>query len=331
MGKTRLLHELRRLAGDRPVLHATCEAYTASTPYSAWRELLRQLIGVGSDAPAETIVAQLRMAVGANAPGLMPWLPLLAIALDLDMPPTAEVRQLAPDFRTARLHAVVLEFLQARLEDGALLAIEDVHHMDEESAELLAALLAQPGALRCLIAVTRREGDTGYLAPADDTTRVRAEPLTRAESLTLAEAATHTSPLRPHLIEEVVARSAGNPQFLLDLLVAAAGGRDEPLPDSIEAAAMARLDRLAYDDRALVRCASVLSLSFHPRELDAEFLGDVPLPDAATWSRLARDLRRRRGRPRALPPSRAPRRRLRGPPLLRPASPAPRRRRAPRA
>ena len=68
MGKTRLLHELRALAPDRPVLHATCEAYTSATPYSAWRELLRQLIGVRWEDPADTVVAQLRMAVGANAP-----------------------------------------------------------------------------------------------------------------------------------------------------------------------------------------------------------------------------------------------------------------------
>lgn len=287
MGKTRLLHELRRLAGDRPVLHATCEAYTSSTPYSVWRELLRQLIGVGWDAPADTVVAQLRMAVGADAPELMCWLPLLAIALDVDVPPTTEVRQLAPDFRAARLQAAVLAFLGARLDQPTLIEIDDVHHIDAESGALLDALVGQLDELPVLVSVTRRETDGGYLPPVEHAVRQHVHPLGRDEALALAEEATAATPLRPHLIDEAVERSAGNPQFLLDLLVAAGEGHDGPLPDSIEAAAMARLDRLAHPDRALVRCASVLSLSFHPRHLDADFLGEVPVPDAATWDRLS--------------------------------------------
>ena len=40
IGKTRLLEEVRRRADGVRTLHATCEAYTASAPYSVWRELL---------------------------------------------------------------------------------------------------------------------------------------------------------------------------------------------------------------------------------------------------------------------------------------------------
>ncbi|WP_187369108.1 AAA family ATPase [Baekduia soli] len=286
MGKSRLVHELRGLAGDRPVLHATCEAYTSASPYSAWRELLRQLLGVGWEAPSDTVVAQLRMAVGASAPDLMPWLALLAIPLDVDVEPSREVRQLAPGFRTARLHEVVVAFLQARLDDGTIIEIEDVHHMDAESAELLASVAARIDAIGCLVAVTRRDTDAGYVAPAD-AVRLGVEPLAPHEALALAEEITGSAPLPPHRLDEIVARSAGNAQFLLDLLAAAGDGHDGPLPDSIEAAAMARLDRLAQTDRALVRHASVLPVSFHPRYLDAGYLGEIPVPDAAAWDRLS--------------------------------------------
>ena len=287
MGKTRLLHELRTLAPGRPVLHATCEAYTAAVPYGAWRELLRQLIGVRWEDPADTVVAQLRMAVGANAHDLMPWLPLLAIPLDVDIEPTVEVRQLAPGFRSAKLHEVVVAFLERRLDPQTAIEVEDAHHMDPESADLLGAVVAALDQLPCLVAVTRRPVDGGFVAPPERSIQVHAEPLSKEEALALAEEVTDESPLLPHLLEEVVERAAGNPQFLLDLLVAAGDADGEPLPDSIESAAMARLDRLAHEDRALVRCASVLSLSFHPRQLDADFLGDVPVPTAATWERLS--------------------------------------------
>ena len=159
--------------------------------------------------------------------------------------------------------------------------------MDPDSADLLAAVAEELDALPCLIAVTRRPVDGGFVAPPERSVHEHAEPLSPEEALALAHEVTDSAPLPPHLLEEVVERAAGNPQFLLDLLVAAGDADGEPLPDSIEAAAMARLDRLDHNDRALVRCASVLSLSFHPRQLDADFLGEVPVPDTATWERLS--------------------------------------------
>ena len=71
-----------------------------------------------------------------------------------------------------------------------------------------------------------------------------------------------------HVLEVVAQRSGGNPQFLRDLLARRdrSGGVDG-LPDSAEAAAMARIDALAPEDRALVRRAAVFGLTFHPRML----------------------------------------------------------------
>jgi predicted ATPase len=64
------------------------------------------------------------------------------------------------------------------------------------------------------------------------------------------------------------------------------GGIDG-LPDSAESAAMARIDALAPEDRALVRRASVFGLTFHPRMLEwlAAEEGASP-PDTSTWERL---------------------------------------------
>ena len=161
--------------------------------------------------------------------------------------------------------------------------------MDPESAELLDG--GRGGARRAALpdrGHAPRPGDGGFVAPperSDPRARRAAEP--RGGAGARRRRSPTPLPLPPHLLDEVVERAAGNPQFLLDLLLAAGDADGEPLPDSIEAAAMARLDRLAHHDRALVRCASVLSLSFHPRLLDAEFLGDVPVPDEATWERLS--------------------------------------------
>ena len=104
----------------------------------------------------------------------------------------------------------------------------------------------------------------------------------------MAQLATEQHPL-PHACLEVVAqRSGGNPQFLRDLLRSAINpAASTGLPDSAEAAAMARIDALAPEDRALVRRAAVFGLTFHPRMLawfDDE--GDAAPPGPATWARL---------------------------------------------
>jgi class 3 adenylate cyclase/tetratricopeptide (TPR) repeat protein len=286
MGRSRLMEEVRDRAGGVRVLHAACEPYTITTPYAPWRELLRRLLGVGEADGDEIVLALLRETIERDDPSLLPWLPLLGDVLDVDAPASESVDQLAPEFRAARLREVVLRFMRRQLPAWALIEVADVHLMDSASAELVEALSRQLPLLPWLVVVSRRDRDGGFTAaPGEHVLRVVLEPLAPAAALELAETATEAAPLPPHLVKLAAERSGGSPQFLRDLLRAAAAGSTE-LPDSIESAALARLDRLAPADRALIRRAAVLGLSFHPRQL-ADLLGDdVPPPEPATWARL---------------------------------------------
>ena len=49
IGKSRLVHELRTLALGFTQLNAAAEQYASSTPFYAWRNLLRQLAGITPD------------------------------------------------------------------------------------------------------------------------------------------------------------------------------------------------------------------------------------------------------------------------------------------
>src|SRR6185295_1845265 len=112
--------------------------------------------------------------------------------------------------------------------------------------------------------------------------------LTPDDALHFTKMATTNHPLPMHVLEVVAQRSGGNPQFLRDLLHSAvqSGGIDG-LPDSAESAAMARIDALAPEDRALVRRASVFGLTFHPRMLEwFESDEGASPPDATAWTRL---------------------------------------------
>jgi class 3 adenylate cyclase/tetratricopeptide (TPR) repeat protein len=290
VGKTRLLEAMRDAAVGFRKLHNTCEAYTSSTPYAVWRDLLREQMEIPRDAPDGEVEARLREAIAANVPDIEPWLPLVAVAFGITVEPTPEVAMLADENRRGRLHEVVGRFLDAVMPGPAFVEIENAHHMDEASSELLASLARALGARRWLFGVARRPGPVGFTAPeVDNVTRIELKPLAVPDALRMAQLGTQATPLPAHVLEVVAQRSGGNPQFLRDLLrFAIQSGGVVGLPDSAEAATMARIDALAPEDRAVVRRAAMFGLTFHPRMLawfDAE--DDPPPPSEGTFARLS--------------------------------------------
>ena len=288
IGKTRLLEALRDAAVGLNKQHATCEAYTASAPYAVWSELLREYMKFGREDPEIVIVERLREEVVKSAPDLAPWLPLIAVAFGLEVAATPEVEMLAQANRRAKVHESVARFLAAMMPEPQLIEIENAHHMDEASAELLSYLTGEIGVRPWLFAVAR-QGSSGFVAPqAETVVRLELKPLAPQDALRLAQLATQQTPLAGHVLEVVATRSGGNPQFLRDLLqkVVDSGGVAD-LPDSAEAAAMAQIDSLSREDRDVVRHAAVFGLTFHPRML-AWFAGEdeFSAPAPAVWDRL---------------------------------------------
>jgi class 3 adenylate cyclase/tetratricopeptide (TPR) repeat protein len=290
VGKTRLLEATRDASVGFKKFHNTCEAYTSSTPYAVWRDLLREVLEIARDATDADVEARLRAVVAEKAPDLEAWIPLVATTYGLRVDSTPEVDLLAEENRRAKLHEAVERFLGATVPGPTFVEIENAHHMDEASAELLKFLVGTLPTHRWLFGVARRPGPAGFVAPESaSVTRIELKPIAAADALRMAELATKESPLPAHVLEVVAQRSGGNPQFLRDLLrFAIQSGGIVGLPDSAEAAALARIDALSPEDRAVVRRTSVFGLSFHPRML-AWFNqeDDPPPPDDGTWARLS--------------------------------------------
>ncbi len=286
-GKSRLLAEALELGSGMRMLHATCEVFTRDTPYSTWRDLLRQLLDIGWDVPEQAVLTRLRDEIEGTQPDLVPWLPLIAIVLDLDVPPTKEVDELAAESRAAKLHEIVLRFLGRALVVPTIVAVEHAHQMDAASAALFGALARELASSAWLVLLTRRD-QSGGLALADvDRERIELGPLSRDDVHAIAVATPEAERLPPHVVELAVERSSGSPEFLLDLLAAAAAGNRDELPDSVGAATMARIDALDPRDGAVVRRAAVLGLTFHPRRLADVMAPDIPLPEEGFWDRLS--------------------------------------------
>ena len=287
IGKSRLLQELRAEAQDFVVTGATADAYTATTPYVAWRAILRGLAGIGWEDPSDVVVGRLRELVLEHDPSLLPWLPLIAAAADAEMPPTPEVGDLGHEFLRPKLHEAVEAFLCATVRTPTIFALEDAHLIDEVSAELLTAVATIEGEERpWLFLILRRPAEGSYRPPEHEAvSRLEVGPLDPVDAMLLAERATEAQPLTPDVLERVVERSNGSPQLLLDLVNAAIAGSGS-LPESVEAAAMVLIDRLPPSDRSLLRHVSVFGLSFHPRFVPDVLDEGTTAPDGSTWRRL---------------------------------------------
>jgi class 3 adenylate cyclase len=262
IGKTRLLEALRDAAAGFRKLHATCEAYTTSKPYALWRELLREQMSIGRDAQDDAVIDQLRSVVATQAPELVAWLPLIAMAFDVEIPPTPEMELLADANRRTRLHESVGRFLEIVIAGPALIEIESAQHIDEASGGLLSYLIGEVASRPWLFAVARRPVAGGFDPPkSESVVRIELKPLAPQDALRLAQLATQQTPLPAHVLDVVAKRSGGNPQFLRDLLrTAIESGGVADLPDSAEAAAMAQIDDLSPEDRSVVRRASVFGI-----------------------------------------------------------------------
>jgi class 3 adenylate cyclase/tetratricopeptide (TPR) repeat protein len=289
IGKSRLVAELERQAADMQVATGTCEQYEVSTPYFAFRSLLRSLLDVELNGSPAVSTKALRERIGPLDPTLLPWLPLLALPLDVELESTPEVDELQPAFRRARLHGMVEVLLSQLLPEPTLLVLEDVHWMDEPSSDLLRHLGGHVSGKPWLLCATRRPTPGGFLAaegvPPVPALTIHLEPLTDEAAGALIAAAADGGMLH-HEVAAIARRGAGNPLFLQELV--AAEWAEEELPETVETVVATRIDRLEPGDRALLRYAAVMGASF-----SGELIADVLAGDAAAsadseaWDRVA--------------------------------------------
>jgi tetratricopeptide (TPR) repeat protein len=265
LGKSRLIEEALRDAGDFVIVRGPSASYESRTPYFAFRHLLRDILGLRSSHDVEATAARLTARVEVNAPQLIPWLPLLSVVLDADLPPTRETLDLDERFRGAKLEEVLVDFLRLVLPTPAVLVFENTHLMDDASADLLSRVESEAENQSWAVVMTRRDLDSGHRS-AGTSSHYRALPLTpiaSAEALDLLEAATRATPLSAKAMEAIAAKADGNPLFLRALVGAASRARTEDeLPDSIEGVLTSEVDRLPPEARTLLRYAAVLGVRF---------------------------------------------------------------------
>jgi class 3 adenylate cyclase/tetratricopeptide (TPR) repeat protein len=291
IGKSRLSEELAEHCADMVKLSGRCDQYESATPYHPFRPMLLSLLGIQLNGSPEHNREVLAARLAEIDEELVPWAPLFAAPLDVEVESTPEVNDLDPAFWRARLHGVMGRLLGELLDSPTLLLFHDVHWMDDASSELLRYLGTQLPGQPWLACTTRRPVEGGFVAaegnPPLPALSLRLEPLPAEDAKTLVRAAAGRA-LSDDELAAIAERGAGNPLFLQELaLPEEAAEQVAQLPETVEALVATHIDRLAPGDRTLLRWASVLGVSFSGTLITEVLAGDPNVAAASeAWDRL---------------------------------------------
>lgn len=275
IGKTRLLEEAATAARQRGFhcLSAAIMSFGAGSQAQLRRLVTQALLGIEPGSDEQEVALSLAAFVAENELGERDETflhDLMGLMLPLRLARVFDTFD-APGRRTARAAALTKFAGLAARQRPLFIAVEDLHWIDEDGLDVLAALaqaaLAHPV---MLVFTARPESD-----PIDTAWRMRIAPtpLTTLDLSALSEKdarrlAEQVFEGKSALVKDVLARAAGNPLFLVQLLHHKTGAGGEALPQSIQSLIVARLDRLSEAHRRIVQTASVLGQRFTQDEID---------------------------------------------------------------
>jgi len=307
LGKSRLVREWQvRIAGEHTGItpqwvEGRCLSYGGGLAYHLLQDLLRSLIGVsGGSTEKEThqaLVALLTDLIpssdGRPPTNIYPYLAhLLTVRLEWDAP---EILQ-HTDPQALQVHYVdaLRAVLVALSEKRSLVMIlEDLHWADPSSVDVLKKLLPLARShplLFCL--VSRPEMDVpGWklIQEARDIlgsslTEISIDSLSEIDSRKLVANLLEFEALDEDMRKLILRRAEGNPFFVEEVIrmlieqsaiirqndgwIASAKINQVQIPNNLQGLLMARIDRLAEEDRYSLRVASVVGRQFPVRVLE---------------------------------------------------------------
>ena len=312
IGKSRLVVEARRRFGDRiRFLEGRAGSYAESFPYWPVRDLLRDWLGIASDAPEARVRLELKAALGGLGEGAEFAYPFLArlLALPLEAEADAALRELSREAVQQQTFAAVSAVVHRLAEARPLcIVVDDLQWADSLTIELVEDLLALTDQVQLgVVLIYRAERDQpswrlGEHARAVFPHRyheIELRPLPPSASRELAEALAESA-LPGSLADLLAERAGGNPFFLeealQDLIERGALRRREgvweladgqvAVPTLVQGALQARLDRLPPRTREVVSVASAIGRGFGLPLLERLLPHDQVVPALSDLMRL---------------------------------------------
>jgi DNA-binding CsgD family transcriptional regulator/tetratricopeptide (TPR) repeat protein len=256
VGKTRLAGQLAATANQQGarVLRGGCVPLgEEGVPFAPVVEALRDLAGALDPAELEMVAGPARADLGRLVPDL---------AWSGDAATAAAVAG-AGQGRLFELLLGVVERLAAKA--PLLLVMEDLHWADRSTRDLLAFLAAYLRSGRVLLLLTFRSDELhrlhplrGLLGELARNRRVQRLELPRFSRAELAEQLGELLGAEPpaRLVEDIYARSEGNPFFTEELVLAGEGAGPGALPRSLQEVLLTRVVRLGRGAQQVLQAAA---------------------------------------------------------------------------
>jgi class 3 adenylate cyclase/tetratricopeptide (TPR) repeat protein len=284
VGKSRLAREFVDGVERATVLRGRCLPYGEGVTYWSVAEMVKASAGISDDDPLERAYEKLRETCEDEAVA-----DLLGLAVGVLEAVESERSQQEIAW-AVRAWAEQLAAAQP-----LVLLFEDVHWGEEPLLELIEHLAARIRTAPVLLLCLARQ-ELLDVRPAWGGGRMRAVTL-ELEALGADEGATLVRELAAEVdvevdVAAVLAKAEGNPLFVEETIRAVAeqpDGRQERIPDTLQALIAARIDRLPPESRRLVQRAAVMGRVFL-RDALAHLSPDVRDVDTVLDDLLYRDL-----------------------------------------
>jgi tetratricopeptide (TPR) repeat protein len=313
IGKSRLaldlIEQAQRMAID--TLLGTADAIDKSTPYYAWRPVVRQLFKL--DVSDEELIANARRIWREHVltrleqfdPVLLRLAPLLNAVLPLDFPENELTSQLIGSVRADNTHELLAGLIKAATSAGPLLLVlEDAHWLDSASWAVVRLVTRDVQTGMLFVVATRPfsepiPAEYTHLLQATHTQRIQLETLSSDAIDSLICQRLGITRLPPAVAQFIHDKVEGHPFFSEELAYAlrdadlirvidgecrvAPGVRDLhalDFPDTIQGVITGRIDRLSPERQLALKVASVIGRIFafrtlrdvHPVEADRQHL-----------------------------------------------------------
>lgn len=284
MGKSRLLAEILRRAGNLTYYLGECESYGTQSPFLVWQSIWRTFFDLDPDGSLVDHIQTLEKELTHVNSDFLERLPLLGPALNLSIPNNSLTDGM--DVRTRKLlrEASLVDCLRTRASERPLvLVLDDVHWIDPLSRDLLEQIAQAVKELPVLVLLAYRppaEANAAAFLPGlaklSHMTEVHLAQLGYVEiEQFIATRLAHfelNGGVPPHLVERMLARAQGNPFYIEELLNYLHGHGLDPrqeaawqqadLPDSLHSLILSRIDQLSEQQQITIKAASIIGRLF---------------------------------------------------------------------
>lgn len=292
IGKSALLADVVAAARERGirVLRGAGDEIEHGTAFHAWRSILADILGL--DDPTSPQVSQVEQRLGERPEWLLR-APLLNAVVPLGIPETRLTEGVHGEPRAESTRRLLIELLEdSASRTPTVVAMEDIHWLDESSMALLVAAAEQIGSLLLLATSrppTKTQAGAGPLLATAGVRRLPLDALSAVESRRLVCQHLQVESIPDSVARLILAKAAGNPLYSQELAYAlrdfrvieiadgqcrVAGAGIDParaleqalpghtLPGTVQGIITSRLDHLHPAEQLAAKVASVIGLAF---------------------------------------------------------------------